>query len=298
MPNVITSPDQLDFDISDIPSMPIPKDTLMVNPKHFSVEYVINPHMAQNVGSVNKMEALNEWDVLKSTFEQIGITVHEIEGVEGLPDMVFCANQSLPFIAKDGARHVFMSIMHADQRKEEVPYIEQWYRQNGYEIHYLDPNKIDDFEGCGDAIWHTGRRLLWGGYGYRSSLQAYEEISETFEVPVIALKLVDEDFYHLDTCFCVLDDHTALVYPGAFTDKGLELINSVFDQIIYASKYEATKFFACNATCPDSKNVIIQQGCTDVNKNLRDAGFSIHEVSTYEFLKSGGSVFCMKMMVW
>lgn len=298
MPNVITSPDQLDFDISDIPSMPIPKDTLMVNPKHFSVEYVINPHMAQNVGSVNKMEALNEWDVLKSTFEQIGITVHEIESVEGLPDMVFCANQSLPFIAKDGARHVFMSIMHADQRKEEVPYIEQWYRQNGYEIHYLDHNKIDDFEGCGDAIWHTGRRLLWGGYGYRSSLLAYEEISETFEVPVIALKLVDEDFYHLDTCFCVLDDHTALVYPGAFTDEGLELIDSVFDQIIYASKYEATKFFACNATCPDSKNVIIQQGCTDVNKNLRDAGFSIHEVSTYEFLKSGGSVFCMKMMVW
>ncbi|HKL18893.1 MAG TPA: arginine deiminase-related protein [Halalkalibaculum sp.] len=298
MPNVITSVDQLDLNLSDIPSMPVPKDTLMVTPKHFSVEYVINPHMAQNVGTVNKMEARNEWNVLKSTFEQIGINVHVIEGEEGLPDMVFCANQSLPFIGESGDKHVFMSIMHDDERKEEVPYIEQWYRQNGYEIHYLDENEIDDFEGCGDAIWHTGRRLLWGGYGYRSSVQAYESISETFELPVIALELVDEDFYHLDTCFCVLDDSSVLIYPEAFTDEGLELIDSVFETVIKASKYEATKLFACNATCPDGKNVIIQQGCTDANKNLRDAGFSVHEVSTYEYLKSGGSVFCMKMMVW
>ncbi len=298
MPDVITSVDQLDLKITDLPAMRVPKEALMVTPKHFSVEYVINPHMAQNVGSVNKMEAQNEWDVLKSTFEQIGITVHTIEGEEGLPDMVFCANQSLPFENDTGDKHVFMSIMHSDERKEEVPFIEQWYRRNGYEIHYLDENKIDDFEGCGDAIWHTGRRLLWGGYGYRSTLQAYEEISKTFDVPVIALKLVDEDFYHLDTCFCVLDEETVLIYPDAFTGEGLELIDSVFDRIIYASKYEATKLFACNATCPDGKNVIIQQGCTDVNKKLRDAGFSIHEVSTYEFLKSGGSVFCMKMMVW
>jgi len=298
MPNVITSVDQLDLNLSDIPSMPVPKDTLMVTPKHFSVEYVINPHMAQNVGTVNKMEARNEWNVLKSTFEQVGINVHVIEGEEGLPDMVFCANQSLPFIGESGDKHVFMSIMHDDERKEEVPYIEQWYRQNGYEIHYLDENEIDDFEGCGDAIWHTGRRLLWGGYGYRSSVQAYESISETFELPVIALELVDEDFYHLDTCFCVLDDSSVLIYPEAFTDEGLELIDSVFETVIKASKYEATKLFACNATCPDGKNVIIQQGCTDANKNLRDAGFSVHEVSTYEYLKSGGSVFCMKMMVW
>lgn len=298
MPNVITSVDQLDFSLSDIPPMHIPKDVLMVTPKYFSVEYVINPHMADNVGSVDKMEARNEWRVLKSTFEQIGITVHDIEGEKGLPDMVFCANQSLPFEDEDGKKRVFMSIMHADERKEEVPFIEQWYRQNGYEIHYLDEDKIEDFEGCGDAIWHTGRRLLWGGYGYRSSLQAYKTISETFDVPVIALKLVDEDFYHLDTCFCVLDEKTVLIYPDAFTGGGLELINKIFEKVIHASKYEATELFACNATCPDGKNVIIQQGCTDVNKNLRDAGFSVHEVSTYEYLKSGGSVFCMKMMVW
>jgi len=298
MAQVITSVDQLGFSVDDIPSMPLPTDVLMVRPLHFSVDYVINPHMADQVGKVDKIEANNEWELVRSLFDQIGMNINIIEDQEGLPDMVFCANQSLPYIDKNGKRHVFMSIMHADQRKGEVPYIEQWYRQHGYEMHYLDEDTISYFERCGDAIWHTGKRLLWGGYGYRSSIEAYETISDTFDIPVIALELVDESFYHLDTCFCVLDEHTALIYPEAFTDEGLEMIDQMFDRVIKASKYEAEGLFACNASCPDGRNVIIQQGCTDVNKNLRDAGFSVHEVSTYEFLKSGGSVFCMKMLLW
>ena len=298
MSNIITSSDQLDFSLTDIPAMPRPGKVLMVEPTHFSVEYVINPHMTDNVGMVDKMEAQNEWDLVKSTFKQIEIDTHILEGQEGLPDMVFCANQSLPFIDENGKKHVFMSIMHAEQRKQEVAYIEQWFRQTGYETHYLDEDAIDDFEGCGDAIWHTGKRLLWGGYGYRSSLRAYEKISDTFELPVIALELVDDAFYHLDTCFCVLDKNSVLIYPDAFTDEGLELINAIFETVIEATEYEAKKLFACNATCPDGRNVIIQEGCTDVNKKLRDAGFAVHEVNTGEFLKSGGSVFCMKQMVW
>lgn len=298
MAQVITSADKVDFTTEDIPSMPLPTEVLMVRPLHYSVDYVINPHMTDQVGQVNKLEANNEWELVRSLFDQIGIKVRVIEDQEGLPDMVFCANQSLPYIDKEGKRHVFMSIMHADERKGEVPYVEQWYRQNGYKIHFLNEDKVSDFEGCGDAIWHTGKRLLWGGYGYRSSMEAYQTISDTYNVPVLALELVDESFYHLDTCFCVLDENTALIYPNAFTDEGLEMINKMFDTIIHASKYEAEKLFACNASCPDGRNVIIQQGCTDVNKNLRDAGFSVHEVSTYEFLKSGGSVFCMKMLLW
>lgn len=298
MAQVLTSADQIDFTIDDIPSMPLPTDVLMVRPLHFSVDYVINPHMADHVGKVDKIEANNEWDLVRSLFDQIGINVHIIEDQQGLPDMVFCANQSLPYIDEEGKRHAFMSIMHADQRKDEVPYFEQWYRQHGYETHYLDESKVSDFEGCGDAIWHTGKRMLWGGYGYRSSMEAYETISETYGVPIIALELVDESFYHLDTCFCVLDENTALIYPDAFTDEGREIINKMFDTVIQASKYEAEELFACNASCPDGRNVIIQQGCTDVNKNLRDNGFSVHEASTYQFLKSGGSVFCMKMLLW
>jgi len=212
--------------------------------------------------------------------------------------MVFCANQSLPFSDKEGNLKVVMSIMAADQRKKEVPPVEQFYRDLKYEIFHLDPEKVDNYEGMGDGLWHFKRQLLWGGYGFRSSLAAYEQISDILDVPVIALELVDENFYHLDTCMCMLNEKTCLIYADAFTDTGLEMINKMFENVIEATSYEAKKMFAVNASCPDGKNVFIQQGCTDVNQKLRDAGFSVHEFSTYEFIKSGGSVFCMKMMLW
>lgn len=298
MGHLIRSVDQLDFSVYDRPAMPLPRQVMMVEPTYFSVDYVINPHMAEHVGQVDTMKARAQWEGIEELFQQIGLNVRRVEGQQGLPDMVFCANQSLPFIDSNENKHAIMSIMHADERKEEVPYIEQWFRQNGYKIHHLDQNIISDFEGCGDAIWHTGRRLLWGGYGHRSSVEAYEIVSEMLGLPVIALELVDEAFYHLDTCLCVLNETTVLIYPDAFTEEGRQLINAVFGQVITANEHEAKERFACNATCPVGKHVIIQEGCTDVNKKLRDAGFTVHEVDTSEYLKSGGSVFCMKQLLW
>lgn len=295
---LITRTSELNFSLSQIDDMSLPKGALMVTPEHFTVEYVINPHMEGHIGNVDREKARQEWVQVRDAFVGSGVEVHEIQGQAGLPDMVFCANQSLPYVDKDGVKHVLMSIMHADQRKDEVAFIEQWYRQNGYVIHHLDGTTIRDFEGMGDAIWHTGKRLIWGGYGFRSFLDAYKVVSETFNVPVVALELLHPAFYHLDTCFCMLNSTSALIYPEAFTPEGLELIRSLIPNIIEANQYEAEELFACNATCPDGKNVVIQYGCVEVNAKLREAGFTVHEVSTDEYRKSGGSVFCMKMMVW
>lgn len=298
MAKLVTCASELTFSLTDLPAMPLPKQALMVSPEHFTVEYVINPHMEGHVGNVDRAAALSEWEAVRAAFVAAGVQVHTIQGQSGLPDMVFCANQSLPFEDFDGSRHVLMSIMHAEQRKNEVPFIEQWYRDNGYTVHHFDSERIRDFEGMGDAIWHTGRRLLWGGYGFRSSLDAYEVVTEAFRVPVIVLELLHPAFYHLDTCFCMLNEQTVLMYPEAFTPDGLNLIRAVIPNVIEASRQEAEELFACNATCPDGVHVIIQQGCTQVNAKLRAAGFTVVEVPTNEFRKSGGSVFCMKMMVF
>lgn len=298
MAQVITSVDQLNFKISELEEMPAPGKVLLVKPTYFSVEYVINPHMEGNIGEVDKLAATNEWNHLKSAYEELGIYTHVLEGLRGYPDMVFCANQSLPNITADGKKQVIMSVMHAEPRKGEVPYIQKNYEDSSYEIIQLDDTKYIEFEGMGDAIWHCKRRLLWGGYGYRSTPDVYHHISDIFKTPVIALKLVNEKFYHLDTCLCILNEDTAMVYPAAFSEEGQELIKALFKNIIEVSKYEAENLFACNATSVDGKNVFIQQGCVDVNHKLKEAGFNVHEFSTYEFLKSGGSVFCMKMMLW
>lgn len=298
MSKIITHLEELDFHLEDIPDMPLPAAVLMIDPAYFTVDYVINPHMEGNIGKIDKPKSKEQWTNIISAFRKLGLHVHVIDGQPDLPDMVFSANQSLPFIGPIGKKHVVMGIMHSEQRKDEVAFVEQWYRLNRYEIHHLDSKTIHDFEGMGDAIWHSGKRLLWGGYGFRSSLRAYQTISDIFNVPVIALDLTHPEFYHLDTCFCSLDTDSALIYPDAFTDEGLGLIKKIIPHVYEADTYEAEKLFACNATCPDGKNLIIQKGCTKTNEILSNAGFIIHEVETSEYLKSGGSVFCMKVLVW
>lgn len=295
---VYTKLSDIPFRSSDQSTMPIPGRLFMVDPTFFNVEYIINPHMEGHIGSIDTQLARSQWDQLKSIFEQIGLEVHVIPGEPGLPDMVFCANQSLPCWRQNGSNEVLMSIMHADQRKGEVPYIESFYREQGYAIHYLDGNTITDFEGMGDAIWHPGRRLIWGGYGFRSSIEAYHNISTLFNVPVIALELRDPAFYHLDTCLCMLNETSALYYPNAFTDEGVAILKAFFPNLIAIDEDEAIHGFACNALCPDGKNVVLQSGLTRTNKTLQNAGFTVHETDTSEYLKSGGSVFCMKMMFW
>lgn len=298
MSKVITHSDQLDFKLADLEDMPAPGKVMVVNPKYFDVKYVINPHMEGHIGDINFEEAHTEWEKLKAAYENLGFYVHEVEAQEEFPDMVFCANQSLPNIKSDGTKQVIMSVMHSEQRKGEVPHIEEVYEHSSYEVIHLDETQFTDFEGMGDAIWHFKKRLIWGGYGYRSSHEVYEHISETLNTPVIALELVDEKFYHLDTCLCVLNEETALIYPKAFSEDGLKKIRSIFPTVIEASQHEAEDLFACNATSPDGKNVLIQKGCAEVNQRLEELGFVVHEFSTDEFLKSGGSVFCMKMMLW
>jgi N-dimethylarginine dimethylaminohydrolase len=89
-----------------------------------------------------------------------------------------------------------------------------------------------------------------------------------------------------------------LIAPAAFDDEGRALIEKGFDTIIEAPDEEARHQFACNAHSPDGKHVLIQEGCEGTTERLRSEGFLPIELDTSEFLKAGGSVFCMKQMIW
>ncbi|MEZ4700882.1 MAG: arginine deiminase family protein [Rhodothermales bacterium] len=298
MPVVHTRRD-LALTLEALPALPAPRRVLMTSPLHFDVLYVINPHMEGHIGAVDRSRALEQWEALKAAYEALGIAPAVIEGVAGQPDMVFCANQTLPFVSGGGKhRGVFLSRMDAPQRRGEVVHYERFFADAGYETVRLPESTAGSFEGMGDAIWHPGRALLWGGYGYRTDSTVYPFIAERLNVPVILLELIDAEFYHLDTCFSVLDEETVLIYPGAFTSAGLALIEAVFTRIIEAPEDEARSLFACNAHCPDGRHVLIQRGCRRTNQRLREAGYEPVELDTDEFLKSGGSVFCMKQMFW
>lgn len=296
---VYTSTEALDFSLTDCPAMDNPRRVVLTSPLYFDVEYVINPHMTGNIGGVNREAALQQWKALRAAYAARDIEPLVVDGQPGLPDMVFCANQTLPYHdPRTGEEGVILSRMHAPERQGEVQHYASFFKSIGYTVHALPDGVETDFEGMGDAIWHPNRYLLWGGYGYRTDRDTYEALSEQLDVRILALSLSDPAFYHLDTCFSVLDSSSVLIYPGAFDDDALALIHHFFDTVVNAPEGEARDQFACNAHCPDQSHVFIQEGCDVTMDRLHDAGFHPVELDTSEFLKSGGSVFCMKQMIW
>lgn len=292
---VIIEPEAIPDALLDAPGRAPCMRVLMASPRHFKVETAINPWMQDAQGNLNQVDAVKahaQWEALAAAYRKIGIRVEVIDAPPGLPDFCFCANQSLAYLDAAGARSVILSAMRSETRSGEVPHFEAWYRKHGFSIQQL-PQNLWPFEGTGDAIVHRGRHAYWGGVGPRTSLDAWNFVAQATGAPVIPLNLTDPRYYHLDTCLCVLSDRAALYIPGAFDKLSLQRLEAGFEELIPLSQADAANF-ACNAHCPDEKHVLLQAGSEATAKALKRRGFEPIELDTSEFMKSGGSVFCLK----
>lgn len=296
---------EVEFDIEEVATREQPRSVLMCSPDYFDVVDTKNVHMEGNVGSIDKQEAMRQWLAIHDQYtawvsEGLLENVYTISAAAGCEDMVFTANQSFPWLL-NGNKTVLMSKMRHDSRKREVPHFKKFYEDKGYAI--LNLQAAPMFEGMGDVILHPGKQLLYGGYGHRTELSAYDEIAKLLNVPVVPLELKDERFYHLDTCFVPLDEDTVMLCAEAFTFKAFAVLKNTFKNIIRIPATEAADTFSLNAhvlSFPEKKRKVamIQYGSAITYEALKHEGFEIAEVDTSEFMKSGGSVFCMKMMMY
>jgi N-dimethylarginine dimethylaminohydrolase len=300
-PRVVDRVEHLDFDVRQTARRPRETRVLMGDPLHYAVEYAINPHMQDHVGSVDSARARRQWEALRDTYRDLGFEVHVLPPEAGLPDLVFTANPSFPATFPDGRWGAVLSRMAHAERRPETALTAAWYAQAGGAVRELElPDAAPDaliFEGMGDALWLPGRRLVIGGHGFRTDPRVYEQLARVLEVPVLTLALLDERFYHLDTCLSLLDEQTALYAPEAFDERGRSLLEAVFPRLVPLPLEESEGLFACNGHAPDGRHFLVQSGCVATGDRVRDLGFEVIELDTSEFLKSGGSVFCMKLML-
>lgn len=292
--------EELDFCLIDLPQLAAPDRVLMADPADFDNEYAINPHMLDERGElkhIDRKRARHEWTELKRAFEESGLRVDVLAPLPGYPDLVFCANQVLPIPADathDGHARIVPSQMAHAERRGEVPHVVAALQRQGYTV---EPLRVGArIEGMGDGLWHPGRRLLWAGCGVRSSEEAWSEIAERYELPVVLLELADPDFYHLDTCLTLLSEDACLWLASALAPHSRELVQALIPRTIDVDEREARTLLSCNAFCADGERVFLQRGAPRTVASLAAAGFDVREVETDEFVKSGGSVFCMKLL--
>lgn len=260
---------------------------LMCAPDHFEVAYVINPWMEGHVAHGRNPVAVQQWHGLAAKLASVA-TVERLPAAPGVPDMVFTANAGLVL----GKVFVPSRFLHP-QRQAEEPHFAAWFAQQGYTVRFLPPDMV--FEGAGDALLDRRLPLLWLGYGHRSEEACLPLLQDWLTIEIQPLKLVSPYFYHLDTCFCPLQDGYLLYYPDAFDAASQAVIaERVPERYRIAVSDADARNFACNAVNCGS-HVFLNRASGALIATLEAAGFSVHQTPLSEFMKAGGGAKCLSL---
>lgn len=262
---------------------------LMCPPDFFSVDYAINPWMEGNQARPNLDEARRQWKNLRDRVAERADVV-ELPPERGLPDLVFTANAALLC----GQKAVLSSFRHPERQGEE-PVNRRFLQSMGFKV-LLPPDGVA-FEGAGDALFDRGTERLWMGYGFRTDLETAGFLEHELDTDVVPLHLVDERFYHLDTCFCPLEDGYLVYYPPAFSERSQRLIA---ERIPAGMRHEVSERdavnFACNAINV-GPSVILNRASDELRARLEGWGFEVVESPLSEFILSGGSAKCLSLIL-
>ncbi|MFT4694707.1 MAG: N-dimethylarginine dimethylaminohydrolase [Francisella sp.] len=256
------------------------KKVLMCPPRAFDVVYTINPWMDLN-NKPDKALALKQWEDLYNTYIKLDIEVAVIEQDKNLPDMVFTANAGIVH------NNTFIcSNFSPLERKPEEILFQKWFNENGYNVKTLQNHQ----SGEGDALLFYDK--LYCGYGYRSDLNAYDELSNFIDTEIVPLKIIDPYFYDLDLLFCPLGDRGFISYPKGFAQESQDIINDLPNNIVL-THHEVRKHL-CNSVYVDGK--LIMNSCNEqLRKKLFNLDIEPIIIDISEFGKAGGGLKCLTL---
>ena len=251
---------------------------LMCRPEYFTVSYRINPWMHPE-DPTDRGLALKQWDVLYETYQNLGFDVQLIEGLPGLPDMVYAANGG--FVV-DGI--AYGAKFHYPERGPEGPAYMDWFREHGFDVR----EPVETNEGEGDFLL-VGDTIL-AASGFRSDTGSHQEIAAIYGREVVSLQLTNPSYYHLDTALAVIDPTTIAHLPSAFDEPSLAILRERYPDAIIATEEDAS-ILGLNSFS-DGHNVVIAERATTFARDLADRGYNPIGVDLSELLLGGGGVKC------
>jgi len=166
-----------------------------------------------------------------------------------------------------------------------------WFRDAGLRV--AEP--VETNEGEGDFLLIDD--VILAGTGFRSDSSSHEEIAKVYGRQVITLKLVNPNFYHLDTAIAILDPvpdasgRSNIAYlESAFDEPSLAILRERFPDAIIATEEDAA-ILGLNSYS-DGYNVVIASRATTFAEQLREKGYNPIGVDLSELLLGGGGVKC------
>ena len=258
------------------------RTVLMCRPEHFTVSYRINPWMHPEDPTDTSL-AVQQWEKLYALYLELGFDVHLIDPIDGLPDMVYAANGGFVL---DGI--AYGAKFQYPERQPEGPAYMEWFAANGLTV--AEPVSTNEGEGDFLLVGDT----IFAGTGFRSDAASHDELRRIYQREVVTLRLIDPNFYHLDTAFAVLDSNggpdSVAYLPKAFDPASLAILQERFPDAVLVNDEDAA-VLGLNSFS-DGKNVVIASRATDFERQLRERGYHPHGVDLSELLLGGGGVKC------
>ncbi|MFD1721338.1 dimethylargininase [Amnibacterium endophyticum] len=255
---------------------------LMCRPDHYTVSYSINPWMRPE-DPTDTSVALDQWQTLHDAYVGLGNAVELIDGLPGLPDMVYSANGGFTL---DGV--AYTARFTHPERQPEGPAYGEWFRTNGFRVH--EAREVN--EGEGDFLL-VGDVIL-AGTGFRTSEASHRELAQVTGREVVTLRLVDPRFYHLDTALAVLDpegrDANIAWLPLAFDEASRAELRRRYPDAVEVSEEDA-RWLGLNSIS-NGRDVVIASRATGFEASLRERGYAPVGLDLSELLLGGGGVKC------
>ena len=287
---------------------------LMGDPSHFSVVGGANPHTRDSYGrrkSVDRALAIAQWGRMRDLLRELGMQVAVVPANPAHPGLVYPANA--------GFRHgdVFVLSNLTPTRAGEQPI----YRRVVESLGLSCVTSQARFEGEAD-LWPAGDVLLFSHgrirrqrfvprlgwppwkriYGFRSDPRALDEIEAIAELgkQVLRIELVDERYYHGDTCLCSFGAGRAflLAYTPVLHAASAARLRELFgDRLIEIGAGDAA-IYAANSFALEAGGESLLVMPEGVSARLVEAvsarGVRVLKADVSEFhKKGGGSVKCM-----
>lgn len=255
----------------------------MCQPTNFSIRYQINPWM--KVDSIDSQKAQSQWENLIKTYKKANINVIKIQQNQDFPDMVFTTDS---FIIK-GNTALLANFFHP-QRQAEPEIFEPLLSSLNFKI-----KKIPDqykFEGGDFRFYHN---KLFLGYGFRTQKDSISQLKRILKTRIIPIQLINPKYYHLDTCFFILNENHAFYIKDAISSHSLHDLKMHFTNLHQIQKSDQQNFAANSVVY--GNNVIGNTHLDQFKSQIINLGYNFLEVDISEFLKSGGGIHCLSNLV-
>lgn len=234
----------------------------------------------------DKQVAMRQHREMVDAYEDAGVNCHFLPIDEQVPYQIYARDSS--FMTPHGA--VICQLANP-RRRGEYASVLRFYLEHGIPIY--DMVSAGNFEGGDFNIIRPGVALV-GYTDHRSERVAAEQVGQWFEAEGWEIKYapIDSFYVHIDLMVCMLNEHCAAVCLETTDDEIVDWLKSKRIEIIPAG-FKETMALGCNVVALGDDKVLSTESATDLNANMRAAGFKVYDPDMSMFTRAGGGVHCM-----